>query len=105
MPAEDPVSKLRADFIFSFTPYELQALKRTKKVALAGYPVCFASCEDVIIHKMVAARAVDEEDVKSILVKNKGSIDSEYIGRWLLEFSKLPEHKEILKKFSALLEE
>ena len=75
LPAEDPNSRIRVDFIFSFTPYESQAIKRTRKVLMNGYPVKFASCEDVIIHKMFAGRAVDTEDVKNILIKNRDSID------------------------------
>ena len=103
LPAEELKLRIRVDFIFSFTPYEAQAIKRTKEVVMNGYPVKFASCEDVIIHKMFAGRAVDEEDVKNILIKNKKSIDLEYIRRWLSEFSKIPEHKGILEKFSSLL--
>jgi len=67
--------------------------------------VKFASCEDVIIHKMIAGRAVDDEDVKNILIKNKNSIDTEYIRKWLLEFSEISEQREILKKFDSLLEQ
>jgi len=103
VPAEEPKLKMRVDFIFSFTEYESQALKRTKEVPMNGYPIKFASCEDVIIHKMVAARAVDEEDVNNILIKNKGLIDLEYITGWLLEFGKLTEHKGILERFKSLL--
>ena len=91
------------DFIFSFTEYEAQAIKRTKKVLMSDYPVKFASCEDVIIHKMLAARAVDVEDVRNIFIKNSKSIDLEYIRSWLLEFSKLSEHKGILEKFNSIL--
>ena len=69
------------------------------------YPVKFASCEDVIIHKMVAGRAIDEEDVKSILTKNRYTIDFDYINKWLREFTKLPEHKGISARFDSLLKE
>jgi predicted nucleotidyltransferase len=103
LPAEDPDSKMRVDFIFSFTPYEQQALERVRRIDLAGCLVCFASCEDVIIHKMIAARAIDEEDVKSILIKHKESIDFEYIKRWLSEFGKISEHKDVLTRFDRLL--
>ena len=103
LPAEEPESRIRVDFIFSFTEYEAQAIKRAKKVLMDDYPVKFASCEDVIIHKMLAARAVDAEDVKNILIKNKNSIDLKYIREWLSEFSKISEHKEILGKFNSLL--
>ncbi len=103
VPAEESKSKIRVDFIFSFTEYEAQAIKRTKKVLMNDYPVKFATCEDVIIHKMIAARAIDAEDVINILIKNSKSIDLEYIRSWLSEFSKLSEHKGILEKFNSLL--
>jgi len=103
VPAEESKSKIRVDFIFSFTRYEAQAIQRTKKVLMNDYPVRFASCEDLIIHKMIAARAIDAEDVRNILIKNNKSIDLEYIRRWLSEFSKLSEHEGILEKFNSLL--
>ena len=103
VPAEESKSKIRVDFIFSFTEYEAQAIKRAKKVLMNDYPVKFASCEDLIIHKMIAARAIDAEDVRNILIKNNKSIDLEYIRRWLSEFSRLSEHEGILEKFNSLL--
>jgi predicted nucleotidyltransferase len=103
LPVEETASRIRVDFIFSFTLYEQQAIKRVKEVIMNDYPVKFASCEDVIIHKMFAGRAIDQEDVQNILIKNKGSVDIEYIRKWLLEFSEIPEHKMILEKFNSLL--
>jgi len=104
LPTEEPKSKIRVDFVFSFSEYERKALERVVPVQIDNYPVMFASCEDVIIHKIVAGRAVDEEDVKSILIKNKDSIDLEYITGWLLEFSKISGHEGILEGFNRLLE-
>ena len=103
LPAEQPESKVRVDFIFSPAPYEAQAIKNTKQVLIDNYPVKFASCEDVIIHKMVAGRAIDEEDVKSILAKNRDIIDFVYIDKWLSEFGKIAEHEGILARFNTLL--
>ena len=102
LPAEEPDSKIRVDFIFSFTPYEAQAIANAKEVLINDYPVKFASCEDIIIHKMVAGRAIDDEDVKAILARNRGAIDLEYIEKWLSEFGKIPEQEGILEKFSRL---
>jgi predicted nucleotidyltransferase len=104
LPAEDPESAIRVDFIFSFTPYEAQAMKRVTEIAMDGYPIKFASCEDVIIHKMLAARAIDSEDVKNIVIKNKDSLDIKYIEKWLLEFGELPGHAEILDRFRNILD-
>jgi len=105
LPAEEPELRIRVDFIFSFTEYEAHAIKRTKKVLMNDYPAKFASCEDVIVHKMISARAVDEEDVRNILIKSRNSIDLKYIRRWLSKFSKIPEHKGILERFNSLLKQ
>lgn len=105
LPVEETKSRIRVDFIFSFTGYEAQAIDRTKQVLMSGYPLQFASCEDVIIHKMIAGRAIDFEDVKNILIKNKDSIDLEYIRKWLLEFRELPEQEGILERFNNLLKQ
>jgi predicted nucleotidyltransferase len=104
LPAEDPASRIRVDFIFSFTPYERQAIERANAVPMEGYPVKFASREDVIIHKMFAARAVDHEDVRNILAKSRQRIDLAYIKRWLSEFGSLPEHERICEDFEKLRE-
>ena len=105
LPTEEPESKVRVDFIFSFTPYEAQAIKNAKQVIIEDYPAKFASCEDVIIHKMIAGRAIDEEDIKSILARNKDAINFKYIEKWLSEFGKIAEHEDILARFNSLLKE
>ncbi|MBU4141204.1 MAG: nucleotidyl transferase AbiEii/AbiGii toxin family protein, partial [Candidatus Omnitrophica bacterium] len=64
LPVEDNKTKLRIDFIFSNTPYEKGAIRHARRVKMKGYPVKFASIEDLIIHKLFAGRAVDLEDVK-----------------------------------------
>jgi predicted nucleotidyltransferase len=104
LPAEEAKSKLRVDFVFSFSEYERHAIERAKEVMIAGYPVRFTSCEDLIIHKMVAARAIDEEDVKSVLIKNRGALDLKYVRKWLSAFGEMDEHQEIVKRFDDLIE-
>jgi predicted nucleotidyltransferase len=102
-PVEDTGSKLRIDFIFSFTPYETQAIQKSNPVQIDGYPVKFASCEDVVIHKMIAGRAIDEEDIKSILVKNRSTMDFHYIEKWLSDFDCIPECEGILLRWNNLI--
>jgi predicted nucleotidyltransferase len=90
------------DFIFSFTPYERQAISRAKTVLLSGTNVMFASVEDVIIHKIFAGRPRDLEDVRSILLKNP-HMDRTYVRKWLREFEKSPEKKGLTKTFEEAL--
>ena len=87
LPGIDKKSGIRVDFIFSFSPYERQAIERAKDIRLGRSLVKFASLEDVVIHKVIAGRARDLEDVKSILLKNL-EYDSVYIEKWLKAFDK-----------------
>ena len=102
LPVQAQDSQVRVDLVFSFTPYEAQAIERANEVALEGCTVRFASCEDVIIHKMVAGRPVDLEDVRHLLAKNRRTVDMEYIRHWLSEFGQLPGHEQIGRDFDEL---
>jgi predicted nucleotidyltransferase len=86
LPCKHADSEIRVDFIFSFSPYEQQALKRVRKVRMGKADVRFASVEDLIVHKMFAGRPRDLEDVKIVLEKNPEA-DVSYIRRWLEEFT------------------
>ena len=85
LPVIDEKSGIRIDFIFSFSPYERQAIERARKIVIGRTKIKFASLEDVVIHKMIAGRPRDIEDVQSILLKNPG-YDFQYIEKWLSEF-------------------
>jgi len=86
LPCADPGTGIRVDLVFSSSPYEQQAMSRTRTVKIGQARVRFASVEDLVIHKLIAGRARDLEDVKSVLVKNPG-IDLKYVRHWLSEFS------------------
>ncbi len=85
LPCLDPLSGIRIDFIFSFSPYETQALKRANKIVIGKSKVCFATVEDFIIHKMIAGRPRDLEDIRIVLLKNP-SMNFDYIQQWLKQF-------------------
>jgi hypothetical protein len=63
-------SGIRVDFILSFSPYEREAIERAVGVEVGNSLVRFATAEDLIVHKVLAGRARDLEDVRSILLKN-----------------------------------
>ncbi len=100
VPAIDRPSGIRVDLILSFSPYEKQALARAQGVNLGGTKVRFASLEDVVIHKIVAGRPRDLEDVRSILLKNPG-FDGDYILRWLREFQSVADD-DLIARFGKL---
>jgi hypothetical protein len=86
-PTIDKRSGIRVDFIFSFSPYGRQAIERAKDIKLGRTSVRYASLEDVVVHKVIAGRTRDLEDVRSVLLKNP-RYDSAYIKKWLKAFDK-----------------
>jgi hypothetical protein len=80
-------SGIRIDFIFSSSEYDRLAISRAVSVKFGKAAVRFASLEDLIIHKIIAGRPNDVEDVKSILSRNF-EYDKKYIKKWLGEFDK-----------------
>lgn len=103
LPCLDPASTVRIDFIFSSSVYERHAMDRVRRLQIGRAQVRFVSVEDLIIHKMIAGRPRDLEDVKSVLVKNP-SVDSAYILQWLEEFQAALS-QPFVKQFQELSEE
>ena len=90
LPCADDASGLRVDFIFSWSPYEQQAIARARHIEVAHTPVSFASPEDLIVHKIVAGRARDLEDVRGVVAK-VSPLDLEYIRTWLQQFEEVTQ--------------
>jgi len=86
VPSLDDASGIRVDFIFSFSEYERRAIERTVVFSMEDTSVRFAAVEDLIIHKLVAARPRDLEDVRGILLRNP-NMDQVYLDTWLRSFS------------------
>ncbi|CDM65496.1 nucleotidyltransferase [Pyrinomonas methylaliphatogenes] len=86
LPCQDSASGLRVDLIFSFSPYKQQAIERAVRAQVGNTIVRFASAEDLIIHKIIAGRERDLEDVERILRK-RGDVDFSYIENWLQQFA------------------
>ncbi len=102
LPTVDEDSEIRVDFIFSFTPYEAEAIKRAKPIKIGQGTVKFASVEDLIIHKIFAGRPRDLEDVRAILNKNPGT-DVAYIERWLRKFDESSQGSQLLQAFRSIV--
>jgi hypothetical protein len=102
LPCSDPATGIRVDFIFSFTPYERQAIARAVSVSIGHTQVRFATAEDLIVHKMLAGRPRDHEDVTGILLKNS-ALDSSYIRHWLGQFA-TAIHQPLIEQFEALVQ-
>ena len=101
LPTLDETTRIRVDFIFSFTPYESQAIRRAKKVQILGQDISFASVEDLIIHKIFAGRPRDIEDARSVILKNP-DLDVPYVEEWLKAFDDASDDRPFLSDFRRI---
>jgi predicted nucleotidyltransferase len=86
LPCADTGSGVRVDLIFSYSPYERQAVERAQSIRIGGSDVRFASVEDLVIHKVLAGRPRDIEDVVGVMRRNPAA-DLVYIRSVVDEFS------------------
>lgn len=94
LPARDPDVGIRADLIFSSTPYEHAAIARAISVDVAGVQVPFATAEDLIVHKLFANRPRDWEDAVGV-ARRRTNLDWSYVRRWADEFAQVPGREQM----------
>jgi len=87
LPALDENSGIRVDLICSISDYETEAISRASLVKIGDSQISFISASDLVIHKVIAGRARDLEDVRSVLLKNP-KIDRNFVKTWLVAHDK-----------------
>ena len=102
LPAGDPVTGIRVDFLFSSTAYEAQAIDRATRITVGGVAVPFATAEDLILHKLFAARPRDLEDAAGIARRQGDALDWSYITGWARDFSQLEGRERMLDQAERL---
>lgn len=102
LPLSSISDAIRVDLIFSFTYYEAEAVQRAASVQVLDTPVKFATAEDLIVHKLVAGRPRDIEDVRGILLRQK-HLDQEYLEKWLRAFREVVG-RDLLREFKTIKE-
>jgi Nucleotidyltransferase of unknown function (DUF6036) len=100
LPCVDGASGIRIDFVFSHSPYERQAVEQARQVPMGQAKVRFATPEDLIVHKIVAGRPRDLEDVRGILLREHG-LDVSYIDHWLKKFDASLQ-ESFVERFEAI---
>lgn len=102
LPAADPGTGVRVDLIFSTTPYEAQAIARAVLVDVGSREVPFATAEDLLLHKLFAARPRDLEDAAGVVRRKGPDLDWEYLARWAREFAVIPGREDLPGQVEAL---
>ncbi|MCI0463416.1 MAG: nucleotidyl transferase AbiEii/AbiGii toxin family protein [Gemmataceae bacterium] len=77
--------ELQVDLLFADSEYQRQALARRVPAGLPGLDleIFVLSCEDLILHKLLAGRLLDRADVVALLRANKATLDYPYLQGWI----------------------
>lgn len=76
---------IRIDLLLADSEYHQEALRRRVAVVLpdVNLQVFVLSCEDLVIHKLLAGRIIDKADAAALLRANRATLDIEYLRKWI----------------------
>jgi hypothetical protein len=75
---------IQIDVLLADSAYQKEALTRARPAKLdSAREIAVLSCEDLIIHKLLAGRIIDSADVAALLRANHAGLDLAYLKGWL----------------------
>ena len=83
----DAFMDLQIDLLLAKSSYHLQAIERRVSLRLPDLDidVDVLTCEDLVLHKLLAGRILDRMDAAALLRANRNSLDREYLAKWITE--------------------
>jgi hypothetical protein len=98
----DPDSGMKVDFfVQADNPYNKLKIKRRVSKDIFGAKVYFVSPEDLILSKLLWSKESSSwkqrEDVKTILAKQKGKLDLNYLNSWATKHDTIEILNDLLK--------
>jgi hypothetical protein len=75
---------VQIDLLLAESAYHREALARRVAIEVPGVEgaLSILSCEDLILHKLLAGRILDRADVAALLRQNRAALDLAYLLRW-----------------------
>lgn len=92
----------RCDIIIAENPLEYTAIRRCKIKKIDGIKIRIVSPEDLIIHKITSSRPRDLEDLRGILIRQRGKLDIKYVNYWLKKIDKANKKVHLYRLFGKL---
>jgi len=93
------------DFIIASTDLETQACERRRTIQLHGIRAFFPTPEDLILLKIIPGRDKDLLDAKSIVLRHKGKLDTQYLKSWAAKLCDEAQDMRIWNDLKKLLKD
>jgi len=91
---------IKIDLLFAELEFQKQALTRRVPVTLPGVEssIFVLSCEDLILHKLLAGRIIDKADCAFLVRVNRKEMDFDYLQKWMEHLSLMDKWLEIWRE-------
>jgi hypothetical protein len=92
--------EVQIDLLLAESDYHRTALERRLPSRLPDLPMDIAilTCEDLILHKLLAGRLIDRADVAALLKFNFASLDQNYLALWTNQLHITAEFDSVWKE-------
>jgi len=87
------------DIIIAENLIEYTSIRRGRLKKIGSVKARIITAEDLVIHKITSSRPRDIEDLRGILIRQKGELDIGYIKFWLKKIDKINRKTRLFKKF------
>jgi hypothetical protein len=96
----DSFLELEVDILFAESEYQEAALGRRVALRLSEMDtdLFVLACEDLVIHKLLAGRAVDRADAAALLRANRPTLDLAWLNQWVHRLGLGPEWAEVWRE-------
>lgn len=92
-------STMTVDLGVSETPYLLGAIERAVDIDVDGRSVKFCTAEDLILHKLLADRDRDRDDIRGVIRRQKKKLDRKYLDPLVHQLAEATTRPEILRRY------
>ncbi len=94
--APDTFLDIQIDVLLADSAYQKEALTHATPAKLDSQcEIAVLSCEDLIIHKLLAGRIIDRADVAALVRANRARLDLAYLKDWLGRLDLLADFETI----------
>lgn len=80
--------RTHTDMMMILPGYEEVAFGRTRCYSIVGCEFSVAAAEDLVLSKLASWRPQDQQDIFSVLSRQRGKLDLEYLRKWAAELGR-----------------
>lgn len=90
---------VRIDVIFALLPFEEEAIRRARRIPIAGRLVAVVTPEDLLLMKIISERPRDRADAEALVRRRGDQLDRSYLEPRIRELAVVLEREEILDRW------